>query len=357
MTITAQTGILGFGVQPEKGTLPDTWYRHKALNLGFGPITPKASAPQEIGGTPNPTGSYKTGAWYGGGFSILPRLEGDFGWLLLGLTGYVASSPNGTTGFTHLFGQSPNSATFIPWMGFRRFSPGPDQLNDLGDIGLDCVINAMTLNIPQVGPVSADFQLTGRVPKLDDEAHLWTWADVYETFESVPMSMNGHFKLPEFVPLAGLSVPAVGATVTIANNTTDVDEERVIGSYHPEDFATRTRVMQVEFTHKVNNYDLYRFIFNGGDPAQTDFAPCIEMTDFEVRVASPCNIEPGVVDYPHELIIRAPKVDWQTGPVQLEGDSIVFQRYTGLAYEADTGDPEDYFQIELRNTQSAYPLP
>jgi hypothetical protein len=359
MTITAQSGIMGFGLQPAKGTLASTWYRHKALMVGFGPITPKDTAPPEIGGAPNPTGVFKTGAWYAGQATFQPRLEGDFGWLLLGLAGNVVSAANDSTGFTHLFTQKPGlgGASFIPWMSFRRYLPGPDAANDMGDVGLDCLINAMTFNIPQVGPLSVQTAVTGRIPTLDDAPNLWTWADEYEDYDSVPMSMTGHFKLPNFTPAAGASIPATGATVTITNGTTGVDEERVIGSYHPDDFATRQRVLQVQFTHKVNNYDLWRFIFNGGDPAEGGFKPCIQFSDFEVMVESPCDIEEGVTNFPWQLSIRAPKVSWEAGPVQLEGDSIISQQYTGLAVEADTGLPEDYFEIELRNTQASYPLP
>lgn len=359
MTITAQSGIMGFGLQPAKGTLASTWYRHKALMAGFGPITPKDMPPPEIGGNPNPTGAYKTGAWYGGQATFQPRLEGDFGWLLLGMAGYVASVANETTGYTHKFSQKPGAggASYIPWLSFRRYLPGPDSQNDLGDIGLDCIINGMTFNLPQVGPLSVQMAITGRVPTLDDSPDLWTWADEYENYDSVPMSMTGYFKLPNFTPLAGESLPAMGATVTIANGTTGVDEERVIGSYHPEDFATRQRVLQVRFTHKVNNYDLYRFIFNGGDPAVTEFKPRVQYSDFELMMESPCDIQEGAVDFPWKFIVRAPKVSWETGPVQLEGDSIIAQEYIGTAIEADTGLPEDYFEMELHNTQAAYPLP
>ncbi|RUM42120.1 MAG: hypothetical protein DSY80_07805 [Desulfocapsa sp.] len=360
MTITAQSGIVGFGLQTGKGSLATTWYRMKALSTSLGPITQKQIAPPEIDGNNNPTGAYKSGSFYAGKTTVLPRLEDDFGNLLLGLTGYAAAPvDNGDGTYTHVFSQAPvasGGAIFLPWMSFRRYIPGVDLTTDVGDIGLDCKISSGQFTLPQVGPLAVDFDVTGRVPTLDAAPDLWTWSGIAEAFKSVPMSMTGSFKLPSFDtnPL-----PATGVRVTVLNNTTTVQEERIVGSYNPDDFATRQRVLQIEFTYKWRDPALYRFIYNGGDVSNGDFAPCLETTDLEITTEAPCDINPGTVDVPYKLVIKAPNVDWrEAGSVTLAGDEIIQQSYTGIALEAASGNPEDYFQFELTNERSTqYAIP
>jgi hypothetical protein len=359
MTITSQSGVFGFGVQSDKGALAAAWYRHKALSMSLGPVVEKEIAPPEIGGAHNPTGAYKSGAFYAGRATLLPRLEGDFGWLLLGMNGYVAAPVALGSGATqHVFSQAPiadGGAAFIPWMSFRRHIPGRSTASDLGDIGQDCVINSATFTLPQVGPVAVDLDVTGRIPTLDDAPDIWAWEDTYEEFESVPMSMAGTFRLPLF---AAGAQPATGARVTLMNNTTTVREERIIGSYFPDDFAPRQRIFQVEWTYKWADPDLARFIFNNADPVSPDFQPCIDTTDCEIIVESPCPIEPGVIDQPWRLRFFAPNMDWrEAGPIVLAGDEMLMQQYTGIAIETP-GVPETYFTITLENDQvTSYPIP
>ena len=327
--------------------------------MSVGPVVEKEVAPPKIGGSHNPTGAYKSGAFYAGRATVLPRLEGDIGWLLLGLAGAVAAPTTLGSGATqHVFSQAPAAGggpAFLPWMSFRRFIPGESSTSDLGDIGQDCVINSATFTLPQVGPVAMDLDITGRIPTLDDAPDIWTWDDVYEEFESVPMSMAGTFRLPSF---AAGAQPATGARVTIMNNTTTVREERILGSYFPDDFAPRQRIFQVEWTYKWADPDLCRFIFNGGTPADANFAPCIDFSDCEIIVESPCDINPGTIDQPWRLRFYAPIVDWrEAGPIVLAGDEMLMQQYTGIAIETP-GVPETYFTITLENEQAtSYPIP
>ncbi len=360
MSVTSSTGILSFGLQSGKEADPAVWHRHKALMAAIGPMTQKAVSDPEIGGTAQPTGSYKSGSNSGGRVRLQPRLEGVFGWILLGLMGHVVSADNDTTGRSHVFSHRPTAdggPLFIPWMGFRRHIPAEDLAQDIGDLALDCKIAAMTFNLPQVGPLSVDAQILGRIPRLDSAPDLWNYSDVYEGFESVPMVMTGGIRLPSYAPLQGGNMPATGGQIVINNTTTTLREERILGSYHPDDFQTRMRPVIVSFTYKWRDPDFYRFIFNGGDPAQNDFNPCIEETDFEMQLESPCPIS-AEIPYPWRIKFEAPRVDWsEDGPPQLVGDEIIMQQYTGTVLEAPSGQPEDYFQITLENTYQEYVLP
>lgn len=361
MTITAQAGIVGYGLNDNgaKGGAVQSWYRHRTLVAGMAPVVEQQVAPPEISGPNIPTGAYKSGNFYAGRFSIQPRLEGDFGWLLLGATGASASAAHGTIAGlnVHAFNMKPGAATFLPFMGFRRHIPGLSTADDDGDIGEDCVISAMTFNLPQVGPLSVDMDVVGRKGKMDDAPDLWTWADIVEPFESVPMVMKGSgIVLPSWTPGGGLALPITGARVSLANNTTSPQEERIIGSYNPDDFAVRQRSFTVELTYKWKDADLCRLVWNG-NAVGNDFYPCITTTDFQLRVESPCDIDPGTIDAPYALQFDAPKMFWQTQPLQLSGDDMVMLQIVGTALEPASTLPEDYYTITLENEQASYPLP
>ena len=360
MSVTSQGATVGWGLQ--SGGLKEaaiaTWYRHKGMAIGISPNVQKQIAPPEIGGNNNPTGGFVSGSHVEGRLSVIPRLEGDFGWLLLAATGNCLSAANGTTGYSNRFRQAPGLATFLPFMGFRRIIPARTANGFLGEIFTDCIVSSMALTFPQVGYMSAEFDIIGRFWQFDNAPALWTWSDITEDFDSVPMVMKGSgIRLPNLAILNGEPLPATNARITLNNNTTTVREERVLGSYHPEDYTPKQRSLQLEFTYKWRDSGLYRFLLNGGDPATLDFQPCIPNSDFELRVESACDIDEGVINHPWALQIDAPNVMWQASPLQLSGDDLLMLQITGTAMEAASGLAEDYFGITVENEVSAYTVP
>lgn len=93
MTITSQAGVFSYGLQAAKGTLATTWYRHRAMDINFGPVQDLRTFMLEVGGIVTPTGAYKAGAFIGGGATLQPRMQGDFGWLVKFLMGKVTTTP------------------------------------------------------------------------------------------------------------------------------------------------------------------------------------------------------------------------------------------------------------------------
>jgi len=361
MSVTSQAGLIGFGPQVN-GALNQTtpiWYRHKALRVGVGPNIAKAMAPPEIDGGNNPTGAYKTMAFYGGGLTMTPRLEGQFGWLLLGLFGYTETSVDGTTGRNaHVFSQNPAGSVSIPYFGFRRIIPGSTSADDLGESGENCIISSARFSIAAGSTMSAEFGILGQEFHFEDPGG-WSWnGNSSENYDSVPVAMKGTgLRLPNWGPSGGLPISITNAVVSINNNTTSPQEEMVVGSYFPDSYTTRQRSMTIEATYKWQNPDLYRFIVNGGDPAQLDFKPCIDYTDFELEVESPCNIDTGTVDAPWSLKFEAPKIDWRFEAIQLSGDDMLTLGVTGVAIEADSTNVKDYMKATLKNTYVGYSLP
>src|SRR5512134_2998749 len=132
MSITSQSGIFGLALQLNglKGAAASTsWYRYKTLAANLGPIINEQMSRPEMGGSNNPTGMYLSSAGYGGSVSLQPRLEGDFGWILLAAIGgasFTADQP-GTGINRHVFSQALNAtggSKFLPFIGSRRYIPG-----------------------------------------------------------------------------------------------------------------------------------------------------------------------------------------------------------------------------------------
>ncbi len=89
MSYSGQSGAIYFGPQSAKSVIATTFYRYPATDIDFDAISPGGVLPPEIAGILTPRGAYKMGVFAAGGFSFIPRLDGDLGWLLLGLFGEV----------------------------------------------------------------------------------------------------------------------------------------------------------------------------------------------------------------------------------------------------------------------------
>lgn len=368
MSVTAQNGVFSFGVQSAKGTEATNFYKHRVLATDLSPIVQKDVFRPQVGDLPVPDGVYKTGAFYAGSVSMHPRLEYVYGYLLLGLMG-DAETPvdGGGSRYKHVFKMKAGEEHYIPWMTFRREVPGTNSGDEFGDMGLDCKIDTAQFTIPQVGALVSDFSIKGREPRLLNSTDVGGWNYInadYENSDSVPVSMTGGIEiLHASTPLSNL--PIVGARISFINSTTSVQEERVVGSYHPEDFATRQRLVQIEITYKWENSDLYRMIYNNNESdtvndADQKFAPCIEFSRFKANLTSPCEISDSITA-PYEIEFEAAKVSWQpASPITLAGDNMLMQNYVGIAMAPDAGAYDsgtnhfggDYFTISLVNSHA-----
>lgn len=369
MSISSQGGIFGIALQVNglRGGAAGPWYRFKTLAANVGPTLNEQMSRPEMGGNNNPTGLYLSSAGYGGSASLQPRLEGDLGWMLLAACGGCASVADtpGTGVNRHSFSQAlvaAGGSKFLPFIQARRYIPGLTPAQAVGDMGIDCVISTLGLSMAPGQPVQAEIAIQGREPRLTTSgapASGWTWADVAEDFDSVPMPMAG---TANGLTIADLNsnnpLPLTQARVTLQNNPTSPDEEAVINSYYAEDFTPKMRSLTFEATYKWRDAELYRYAYNGGNLASAVINPCLSYKNTVLTVQSPCNIDPGTIDFPWRLQIVAPRVRWRmAGPPQLAGDELIQMQLQGTAVEADSGDPEDYFQFILDNEQTGYVLP
>ena len=380
-TVTAMTGKLGWGVQYStdldasqkcgdksgvstnwdrykplgtENTL-EYWHAHKALAVDAGIVEAQAVSDPEVGGTPYPTGAYKSGEWFAGGGTIQPRLKTAFAALLYGLTGYCSDmgafdvEGNAAAGTESkqfpMRRDTATASTSLPWMAVRKYVPGAASGEDMEEIGVDCRVAAMRIAVPQNGPVVCTPAFVGRKGVLADQSFS-AWRP-FDDFDSVPISTKGHIKLhteDAAPPLSGgTEYPALGATIDITNGVTTPAQEMIIGDYHPDDFAVLNRAVIITWVYKWQDDVLYRAIVaNEGTGAAIDWSPIVFKKAFELLVESPGNITGA---FPYQLYCYAPSVSFMSqGSPRLAGGGMLAINLVGTVLEPDV---HNYFEIRI----------
>jgi len=269
----------------------------------------------------------------------------------------VTSAATGSGSFTTGFYQSNSHvAKFntltddIPWISVRKLLPPNDATNGLGEIGKDCRLNGLRINAPQNGIISARVDVTGREPVWEEGATLtsWTWLGGLEDYKSVPLSCvaNGYIKLPNY---SASALPILNLTWTFANNTTSPQQEMIIGSPFPDDFAVLSRSLTLQATLKWNDKALYKKLMMGSG---TVWDPAPFETDLDVKLLAPKNVPTTAGTIPYSLQMLASAVTWtpQSSP-QLEGGGFLSLQLQGQAVLPATGD---YASLTWVNEYAAY---
>ena len=381
-TVTAMTGRLGWGIQWDTGLAAsqkcgdksgvstnwdlykpggtnnslEYWHQHKALAVDFGIVEAQAVSDPEVGGTPFPTGAYKSGEWVAGGGTIQPRLKTAFAALLYGLTGYASSmgavDVEGSVVASVKSWQFPMrrdtaaNSVDLPWMAVRKYIPGADTGEDMEELGQDCRVAAMRLAIPQNGVIVATPAWVGRKGTMADTSFAaWQAAD---DFTAVPISTKGHIKLhteDSAPPLSlGTEYPALGCTIDITNGVTTPAQEMIIGDYHPDDFAVLNRSVVITWVYKWQDDALYRQILaNAGTGASIAWSPISYKSSFELLVETPNVI--GATSQAYQLYCYAPSVLWMSqGSPRLAGGGMLAINLVGTVLEPDV---HNYFEIRM----------
>lgn len=353
MSRSAQQGYIAIAPQVSKGTLPGSpvYYKIRATDIDFGAVEPGGLLPPEIASIVTPTGAYKMGVFAAGGFSFIPRLEADLGWLLGGLMGASDSNEDtgsiGTGKYFHDF-TFDTDPTSLPWFTVHKFVPS--SANMFEDV-LDCKIARLRLTIPQAGPVAARLDMVGRSPTWP-ESPSWT-EDTMDDGDSFPVAgATGAFlKLPTF---SASAIAATGAIIEMTNMMTTPQQELVIGSQYPDDFVVLQRAATIRFVYKWEDPALCRAIMTGSTSGVTSWTPNVYTSDFQAKVLSTDTTALGG-DEAFALQVDAAKVSWEpNGPIRLVGNNILAQEFVGTALEPASGD---YFRIQLKNAETGYTWP
>jgi hypothetical protein len=362
MTIAAQGGLVGFGLQTAKigrgGVYaePGAVYKVRAPRVNMGAVQSVQALPPEVGGALTPTGVYKDQRFFAGDFDLLPRAK-TVGVLLLGALGKVttmADSAFGTANVgvnTHKFTYDSAAPASQPWMVFRRMTPGAVSAQNSGETGFDCKINGIRLTVPGRGKVVMRASIQGRDFVLDD-ASAWTWENAnYEDAGLIYESGRGYFKV------GGTRYPILNLQFDIVNNLTSPNDEQVVGDFAPDDFIALRRAVTLRATYKYEDDDLYRKLLTGqADGTTWDSLPFFTSTSgpnkgIEAFFEAPSQVPGAATAVNYAIKLTAEKVAWQVdGPPVLQGGGVVLLNLLGTVIQPDSGD---YFTAEIINEEDA----
>lgn len=256
----------------------------------------------------------------------------------------------------HTFSFDPSNKACIGWMTVRKLMPKPNcgvTGATFGEEGVDCRLANFRLNVPANGVVSARVDWQGRQPQFYDNP---SWTPSYETFNSVPIScvLEGGIVIPAF---STNEMPITNLSITMSNNTTQPQQEMVIGSYYPDDFVPMSRAMTITATYKWADAAMYRAILTGqmtspGDNTKYFWSPTPWYSPFWARVAAPNTTVDGITKY--SLTAFAPNVMWSVAaPPALAGGDLVMLQLQGTVMKPLLAT-QNYCELRLVNDTTAY---
>jgi len=357
MAITAMNGVLSFGPQPAKGTAASTtFYKHRASDIDLSTISDDRLGPPEVGGQPVPTIPYRAGVVAAGGATLLPRLQNTLGWLLYGAVGAVATTANqdvlGTTVtgfFNHGFTFASDS-TYLPWMTWRKYTPGTNTASAMGEVFRDTKIISFTLGLPNDGLITSRVDVLGCMPSYADPT-AWTYTNTnWEDYQSIPIGCvtTGYMQIPSF---SGSDLPIVAGTLTFANAPLDMRQERVYGDPYLQDITIIARSLAVDLIIKWEDPQLYKKLMTGTTSGMSwTMAPYVANLDV-LCVSSRL----AILTTPWQLRVRSDNVMYQmNGGIRLAGNGSVMMRLTGTVIAPTSGAA---YTVNLGNTNTSYVWP
>jgi hypothetical protein len=293
-----------------------------------------------VGSVITPRGAFRAGFFAGGGINFTPRLLNDVAWLLSAALGEnpVTSVDTPVAGVNRHRWTIDGSEDTLFWGTVRQLIPGTSTL---GIEARDNKVTALRLVIPQSGLVQGRVDWVGRLFNDIDDQVLFedpSWTPAFEDFETVPVSTKGG------VVIAGLNgsaeLPVVGIAVEISNAVTTPQQEMIVGSWSPDDFAQVARTLTYRTTVKWSNPDDYQRVV-GGAASATDMSESV----FEGAVTVETQA-PGVITgaTPYELEISSPNVIWQMTAPRLAGANIIMTDLVGTAIKKGS---DNYMLMDL----------
>ncbi len=347
MSATGSEGILGFGAQAAKGTVPVDFYKHRAMQIDLSWEDPVSLGPLEVGGIAVPTFPYKTGSMGAGGFSLMPRLEDSFGWLLYGAFGACSSAVGVVDNYDHTF-----TLGTVPFMGFRKHIPRVNDgvATDVGEVFTDGKLISSAFSFPNMQPISARIDVLTIKGELDHDPTAWTYANAdFEDWQSIPVSCVAGGSLL----VDGNAMQVVQASVGFINTPLAIQQERIAFDPYMDDITIVERRMVMDLVVKWENPDLHAIV-RTGSASGTTWSAAPWVAPFILTVLSSVNM-PSSTPEPCSLIISAPDVSFnQVGGVTLAGGQAVMLRFRGVALAPTSAE---YATAVLRNMVTSYTWP
>jgi hypothetical protein len=353
MSVSSRNGVLAYGGQTAKKSLATTFYRHKTLDINLGAIEQAERWAPEVGGSVFNVGQRKTASLVGGTATIQPRIKNVFGWLLYAMTGDVSTASDTPEAgcHTHIFRPKSTDHAYLPWLTMHKFIPGATASDSIGEILQDCKVAQAVFSMAAMAPLTCQVGVLGREPSFEENPSGWTYENTFEDTQSIPTGNSGYFKLPDFSAEA-LEARSVEITLMNQLSAARLQDEMVIGSYHPDDLVAIERDLAFRFIYKWADPDLWQQVYTGAVDG-TEWTPSVYSTNVAAKLESPNNISG--TSTPYSIEITAPEVDWSVdGQLRLQGNSILYCPMVGVLKEPASGDP---FQITVVNDQESYAWP
>jgi hypothetical protein len=354
MTVVSQRGGIAWALQtrkvedavfsPAEDVSGSGWKKHKAILADLGLQEMADQFPLEVGSGLVSPGMYKSGVFVGGTFRVLPRLQGAIGALLLALSGdFSALGHSGTDLSGACFYVKQSEQTRVPWLALRKYTPASTGGDDMTEFMIDSKMAAATFTIPGTGPAVAEFGYVGRRPFSVDNENVEGDASLYEDITGVPMSCRGSVTLPSTV-VTPARAKFTGAQITLGNGMTTPEQEMVIGSYYPDDFAVLGRSAAIRMVYKWYDRELYLKLRYGNALGAWD--PNVIYGPLTIRSQATKTILADHNGYAIEFYF--PKVAFMVGQPTLAPQQMLQVEVTAIMAETDdaAGSP---WEIRLLN--------
>jgi hypothetical protein len=241
----SEKSYIGFAKQTAKGTpnVTDAEYTYFLFTEGgIGPDNQFLPLDQEVGGGAMARSVVKTGVVSSGVFTAIPRPT-MIGNILTGLIGKDTITGTGPS-YTHTI-EHDTSEFDAPWYSFRS-APG----DIWGETFQDIRMQALTLNWKAADYVRAQLAVIGGLPVPNVTKTAWAPATYID---------NG----PQFIaPVSTIEIPD-GTSAKCLRGTFSaglqipLEEQWIVGSYYPDDFAINQRTYVFNLTVKIDDKVLY----------------------------------------------------------------------------------------------------
>jgi hypothetical protein len=344
----AERSYLGIAKQTAKGS-PNTTDADFSYFLfragGVAPNNMYLPLDQEVGGGAMLRDVVKVGITSGGTMDIIPRPT-NLGRLLLGAIGQVASPTNNTDGsYSHVF-TLPTDQFDAPYWTVRS-APGGIWAEQLQD----CRVAGLVLSFTGARFVEGAATFVGGLPtpNIDTTGWVTAWA--------VPTYLDSG---PQFLsPVSDIELPS-GTTAKVLSGSIafglqiPLEEQFIVGSYSPDDFAINQRSASITLNLKVDDVDLYEKIMYDPAGSATEWtAGVFKEGDIKLDLISPelAGTSTGG-DTPYSLNFDFDTTDdnivWSAAPIAVRSGRQVVMQVTGTVLNSEN----EPITATLTNTQS-----
>lgn len=325
----AERSYLGLAKQTAKGTPNTTDANYEYFLFRAGGVAPNnifLPLDQEIGGGAMLRDVVKAGVNSGGTMDFIPRPD-NIGKLLLGAIGSAAAPADNSDGsYSHVF-TLPADEFDAPYWTVRS-APGRTWAEQLQD----CRVAGLVFSFTGARFVEAAVTILGGLPTPNIDTTGW------ETAWAVPTYLDTG---PQFLsPVSDIELP-VGTDLKVLSGSIalglqiPLDEQYIVGSYSPDDFAINQRSAVITLNIKVDDNILYeKMMYDPAGAAAAWIAGVYKEGDLKLDLDSPEAAGTSTAgDTPFSLHFDFDVTDdniiWTAAPIALRAGRQVVMQVTG----------------------------